>query len=191
MQTKKWSESRARRGLVAAPACALALLCTGATAASAEQATGALVTSKQPASATVEQCLTTGSQSERAATFVGEMTAVPGTARMQMRIEVLERMPDEALFRSVSYPGLGVWLRSSPGVKTFKDLDKVTDLSAPAAYRAAIRFRWLNAHGHAIKLLELRTPRCEQPALTDSGTSTAPSTGTGTGATTSATAPQQ
>ncbi len=116
------------------------------------------------ASATLEQCVTSVEQSERSATFVGEMTALPGTAHMLMRIEVLERAPREAAFHAVSYPGLGTWLRAASGVKTYKNLDKVTDLSAPAVYRGAVHFRWLNAKGHLIKALELRTPRCEQPA---------------------------
>jgi hypothetical protein len=124
----------------------------------------AVVPVKPPlATATVEQCVTNATQAERSATFVGEMTAVPGTARMMMRIDVLERGPEEVLFHTIAYPGLGTWLRAAPGVKTYKNLDRVTDLSAPAAYRAAIRFRWLNSKGKLIKVLELRTPRCEQP----------------------------
>jgi hypothetical protein len=119
---------------------------------------------KQPASATTEACVSTGDQAERSATFVGEMTAVPGTARMQMRVDLLEHTAGDVGFRPVTSPGIGAWLRSSPGVKTFKNLDKVTDLFAPAVYRAQIRFRWLNARGRPIKFLDLRTPRCVQTA---------------------------
>lgn len=159
-------------------ACALALagaaqgaaLAQGSTAAQgATPASGAAPSAqgaalRQSASATLEQCVTAAQQLERSATFVGEMTAIPGTARMQMRIEVLERMPREALFHQVSYPGLGQWLRAVPGVHTYKNLDKVTDLSAPAVYRADIHFRWLNAKGRLIRSLELHTGRCDQPA---------------------------
>ena len=119
---------------------------------------------RAPASATLEGCQTAASQRERAATFAGEMSAVPGSARMQMRIEVLERGAEESFFHAVAYPGLGAWLRAVPGVRNFKNLDRVTDLSAPADYRAAIRFRWLNARGRAIRSLELRTPVCRQTA---------------------------
>lgn len=128
----------------------------------ARASTGA--SSKPPASATLEGCVTAVSQLERSATFAGEMTAVPGTAHMLMRIDVLERAGGSMLFRAISYPGLGVWLRAAPGVKTYKNLDRVTDLSAPAFYRAQVLFRWMNAKGHPIKSLELRTPRCQQPA---------------------------
>ena len=75
------------------------------------------------------------------------MTAIPGTARMAMRIDVQERMPGEALFHTVSAPGLGVWRGSDPKVKVYKYLKQVTNLSSPASYRALVRFRWLNAKG--------------------------------------------
>ncbi len=77
---------------------------------------------------------------------------------------MLERARRAMLFHAISSPGLGVWLRAAPGVKTYKNLEQVTNLSAPASYRALVLFRWMNAKGHPIKSLELRTPRCEQPA---------------------------
>jgi len=120
--------------------------------------------SKPDASVTLEQCLTSASQAERSATFAGEMTAVPGTARMQISVGLLERTPGEIDYRTVSAPGLDSWRGSAPGVKTYAYIKQVTNLSAPAFYRGVVRFRWLNARGHEIKAEELRTPRCEQPA---------------------------
>jgi hypothetical protein len=81
---------------------------------------------------------------------------------MLMRIEVLERAPGETEFHVIQYPGLGTWLRASAGVRTYKNLDRVTDLAAPADYRAAVRFRWLNAQRHTIRSAVLRTPVCRQ-----------------------------
>jgi hypothetical protein len=163
--------------------CALVLSClaqaTGATAsAGAVQAgiNGGGSGSKPSISATLERCVTAVIQAERSATFVGEMAAIAGTARMEMRIDVLERMPDEAEYHTVSAPGLGVWRGSAPGVKSYKYLKQVTNLSTPALYRGAVRFRWLNADGRLIKATELRTPTCEEPAAPPSETST---TGTG------------
>jgi len=114
--------------------------------------------------ATVEQCVTTGEQADRAATFSGEMTAVTGTARMAMRIEVQERLPGEELFRTVSAPGLGVWRGSVPGVKIYQYVKQVTNLSSPADYRALVRFHWLNNKGYVIRRAERFTPKCAQPA---------------------------
>jgi len=148
--------------LLGALACALVL----STAATATAATPTLSSgaAKPPAAATIEQCVTAVEQAERSVTFVGEMTAVPGTARMLMRIEVQQRTPREALFHAVSDPGIGQWLRAAPGVHTYRNLDKVTNLTAPAVYRAEVHFRWLNGKGHLIKTLSLRTGRCDQPA---------------------------
>jgi hypothetical protein len=116
------------------------------------------------AAATVEQCVTTGEQSARSATFSGEMTAVAGTARMAMRIEVQERLPGEQGFHTVSAPGLGVWRGSAPSVKIYQYVKQVTNLSSPADYRALVRFHWLNDKGYVIKRAERFTTTCAQPA---------------------------
>jgi hypothetical protein len=117
------------------------------------------------AAATVEQCVTTGEQTDRSATFAGEMTATAGTARMAMRIEVQERLPGEELFRTVSAPGLGVWRGSAAGVKIYQYVKQVTNLSSPAVYRGLIRFHWLNDRGYVIRRAERHTVPCTQPAV--------------------------
>jgi hypothetical protein len=154
------------------------LACALGFAAAVWPAGATAVSSGTPPKATLEQCLTAVAQSERAATFAGEMSAVPGTARMEIRIEVLERAPGEASYHLVTAPGLGVWRMSAPGVKVFKYLKQVTNLSAPAFYRGSVRFRWLAAHGRVLASAQLRTRRCEQPLLTaDEGTAPAASAG--------------
>jgi len=143
-----------------------AALCLGGAAAAATVGGtqgSTTSTTRPPAAATLEECLTSAEQSERSATFQGEMTTIPGSAKMEMRVDVLERTPRELAFRNIAAPGLGAWRAAAPGVKVYKYLKQVTNLAAPAAYRAAIRFRWLNAKGKLIKALELRTPKCVQP----------------------------
>ena len=155
--------------LLALTACALSLVCVadvgGAIGAPRGQSgqPGVAVT-PQGESATLEQCVTSVVQAERSATFAGEMTAIAGTTHMAMRVDVQQRLPDEALFHTLSAPGLGVWRSSDPKVKVYKYLKQVTNLSAPAVYRAVVRFRWLNAKGHVIRRAEHLTPRCAQPA---------------------------
>lgn len=131
-----------------------------------------------PDAATLVQCQTAGEQVERSATFAGEMTTIAGTARMAMRIELLERAPGETGYHPVLAPGVGVWRAADPGVKTYKHLEQVTNLAAPAYYRALITFRWDGAHGRVLRREERRSPRCAQPAP---ATSPAP-TGAGAGA---------
>ncbi len=145
----------------AALSCTLALASIGAPRALAQATTpdATVVT------ATLEQCVASGGQAERSATFTGEMNSVPGAAKMSMRIDVEERAPGEAEFHPVSAPGLGVWRAADPKVKVYKYLKQVTNLSAPASYRGLVRFRWINARGHVIKRAERLTTRCLQPAL--------------------------
>ena len=80
-------------------------------------------------------------------------------------------------FHTVTAPGLGVWRGSAAGVKTYTYIQQVTNLSAPASYRGAVRFRWLNAKGRVIKQQELRTPRCEQPLVPTTGSPARPHPG--------------
>jgi hypothetical protein len=121
-------------------------------------------------SAAVEECVTSSVQAERSATFSGEMTASTGTGRMSMRIELQERLPGEAAFHTVAAPGLGAWRSAAPGVKVYRYIKQVTDLAAPAVYRAAVRFRWLTTKGKLIRALERRTPTCVQPVLVATAT---------------------
>jgi hypothetical protein len=139
------------------------------------------------ASAALEECVTATVQEQRAVAFSAEMTAVPGTVRMAMRIDLEERAPDEAEFHTVTAAGLGVWRSSDPKVKVYKYLKQVTNVSAPAAYRGFVRFRWLNAKGHTIKRAERLTSRCLQPGAP--GESTEPGAASGTTTKSSATAP--
>jgi hypothetical protein len=200
MSTLSWSARAARIGhrrpivaltcAVAVPWLAFAPAAMGGTATVPTTATApstATVSATPIASATLEQCATaTIPQTERAATFAGEMTAVAGTAHMEIRVDLQERALGEPTYRTVSAPGLGVWHSSAAGVKVFAHIQQVTDLSAPAYYRAAVRFRWLNAKGHLLKSEELHTARCEQPATPAPSAGSTPASGTPTNAMTGA-----
>jgi hypothetical protein len=152
------------RALLALGACSLAALCPAHAGAVPGDRAGQSASAAPLSSATLEQCVTSVVEAERSATFAGEMTAIPGTARMAMRIQVQEALPGEALFHTVTAPGLGVWRDADPKVKIYKYLKQVTNLSSPATYRALVRFRWVGAKGHVIKRAERITPHCEQPA---------------------------
>jgi hypothetical protein len=174
----------ARRAAVSA-GCALTLMCLaqapvalGGTTAGDGGQTGQLGTGGDvpSASALLEQCVTTGEQGERAATFSGEMTAMTGAARMEMRIDLQERLAGETGFHLVTAPGLGVWRASSQGVMIYKYVKQVTDLSFPAVYRAVVRFHWLNAKGRVVRRTALLTPICAQPAPPALSTPVAPGT---------------
>lgn len=154
------------RRALAASACGLTLLllaCVGsAHGQSAGQPPGAGGAPLD--SATLVQCLTANEPAERSATFSGEMNTIPGAVRMSMRIELLERTPGETGYHPVLAPGVGMWRTADPGVKSYKHLEQVTNLSAPAYYRALISFRWTGPHWRILKRDEQRSPRCVQPA---------------------------
>jgi hypothetical protein len=160
----------------------LGLLCLAAAAPAAGAATWTTPGVIRPsASATLEQCLSAGPQAERAATFAGEMASVPGGTRMEMRVDVAERLPHEASYHTLSAPGLGVWRSSVAGVKVYRYLRQVTNLAGPAFYRGVVRFRWLGSHGRLLAVATLQTKRCEQPftspATSGSGILAAPAPG--------------
>jgi hypothetical protein len=114
-------------------------------------------------SALVEQCVTGVNQFERSATFSAQMTAIPGTQRMAMRIEVQERMPTEEAFHTITPGGLGAWRQSDGGVKIYKYLKQVTNLTAPAAFRALVHYRWTDGKGRVIRRAVRHTPICREP----------------------------
>ena len=125
-------------------------------------------------SATLEECVTSVVQAERSATFSGEMTAIAGTAKMSMRIDLEERTPEEAEYRPVVASGLGVWRPADPRVKVYKYVKQVSNLTSPASYRALVRFRWFSASGRVIKRSERLTTRCLQPPTPSEASSPSP-----------------
>lgn len=131
-------------------------------------------------SATVEQCATSAVQSERSATFTAQMVATDSTQRMEIKIQLQQRMRGETEYHTIVAPDLGVWRGSEPGVKIDRYVQQVTDLTAPAAYRALVQFRWLSYKGHVLKRTELHTAHCLQPTLAGEVTQTPPPTTTPT-----------
>ncbi len=153
------------RRRLAAAGCGLTLLWIAQVGGARAQSPGAAAMSSDPSpAASLVQCVTAAGPAERSATFSGEMSALPGAIRMSMRIELQEHTPGEAGFHAVVAPAVGVWRAAAAGVKTYKYDQQVVDLSAPAAYRAAVVFRWQGSHGHELKRRERLTAVCREPA---------------------------
>jgi hypothetical protein len=111
----------------------------------------------------LEQCLGAGAQAERSATFVAQMVATVATQKMAVKIQLEERMRGEAEYHGVLAPGFGIWRSAEPGVKIYKYVKQVTNLTAPAAYRAVVHFRWVGDRGRTLKRAEARSARCFEP----------------------------
>jgi hypothetical protein len=116
-------------------------------------------------SVTVEQCVNSSVQAERSATFVAQMVATASTQKMAMKINLEERLRGEPEYHVVPAPGFGLWRPSEPGVKIYKYVKQVTNLTAPVVYRVAVKFRWVGDKGKVIKRADLRSSRCFQPPL--------------------------
>jgi hypothetical protein len=124
----------------------------------------AIEASAPVASATVEKCLAPTKEGAGTVTFAAQMTSIPGADEMAVRVQLQERTPASQGFHQVNAPGLGTWHQSEPSVKVYRYLTQVTNLAAPASYRALVSFRWLEVGGHEIKQLTRRTPVCRQDA---------------------------
>jgi hypothetical protein len=140
--------------IAAAAAAALVLL---PSAAPAEQP------SVQHVLATLEACNPALLQAQRSATFTAQLEAIPGTQVMSVRFELLERRSPGGGFHPLAAPGFGVWHDSAAGVGIYRYSQQVSDLPAPAAFRVAVRYRWLNARHHVIRRARRVTQACVQP----------------------------
>ena len=141
-----------RRPLLIASASLLALV-AASPAAAAPRATASLA-----------RCHRSLDPAQRYAVFAGTMRSLrAGQDRMQMRFDLFRRLPGTIGFKRVAAPGLGVWNRANPGVGRFKFRQKVENLSAPAAYRAVVSFRWIGADGRVFARAQRVTAVCGQP----------------------------
>jgi hypothetical protein len=112
---------------------------------------GAQAVPKGPiTSAAVEECHRADARVERYVTFAVQMNAIPGAARMAIRLD-LRMARGKGRYRTVTAPGLGDWHRSAPGVDIFRYRKQVTNLMAGASYRGVMRFRWYDADGHLLR----------------------------------------
>jgi hypothetical protein len=107
---------------------------------------------------------------ERSISVVSTMRPVAHTRRMQMRVWLLEKR-GQGPARTVRGGDLGAWISPAdpslgqrPG--DVWNLDKsVVNLSAPAAYRFRVQFRWLGARHRVLKRQQRTTRQCRQREL--------------------------
>jgi len=151
----------ARAAAILLLSCLLWALC--AARADSQPTTSSGSDGTQGVVATLTQCQTAVEQTDRSATFSGQMVAIAATQRMAMRVDVQERLAGETSFRPIVAPGLGVWRGSDPGVKIYKYLRQITNLPAPGDFRAVVSFRWLGSKGRLIRQTARHTQTCEQP----------------------------
>ncbi len=147
-----------QRPITVLTAAAALVACVGAAPAPAAVAPAGQV------SATLETCHPASDLTGRYATFAAQMSAVPGTEQMSIRLGLDERTPVDQDFRAlVGVPGFGVWKTSTAGVDIFSYSQEVTSLTAPAAFRVTVGYRWIGAHHRVIKRTHRTTAVCRLP----------------------------
>lgn len=112
--------------------------------------------------ARVADCTTGALDEERAAAFTGSMSAA-GAKRMQMRFTLMQRLGPgpKGTFKKVPVPEWGSWEKAAPGRSAFVFTKRIEALTAPAAYRVVVTFRWLDARNHALRTTTRTSPACE------------------------------
>jgi hypothetical protein len=112
----------------------------------------------------VAKCSTGVDPASRSAVFTAGMPAIAGTARMEMRFDLLQQRPGADGFAHVDLPKWGGWEHSSKSdVPGFIFTKRIEQLAAPADYRAVVRFRWLDSHGKALRNARRTSSTCHQP----------------------------
>ena len=133
---------------------AIVLAALGALCAPAAHATG-------PAGVRMLSCTPWQETSGGSVTYAARMEAVPGTARMSLRIRLFEKLGD-GRFERISADKLGIWRRSRPGASVFRWEQSVDGLRRGAVYRVVVRYRWHNSDGEVFQKARRRSPRCNQ-----------------------------
>jgi archaellum component FlaF (FlaF/FlaG flagellin family) len=93
--------------------------------------------------------------------YAARMRSIEGSARMSLRIRLLEKFGDGG-FERVSAEGLGVWRKARAGASKFRWEQEIGALRQGAVYRAAVRYRWRDAEGRLIRTERRRSSLCDQ-----------------------------
>jgi hypothetical protein len=139
----------------------IALILAAAAALGAAPATAADSTAR----VALLSCSTGLSAGDRTAVYEGRMRRVSGTRRMQMRFALQWRQSGAKRWSAVKAPGLGTWVSSNPGVKSYTFTKRIENLAAPASYRVVVSFRWLDARGHRLDSDKIVARPCREPDL--------------------------
>lgn len=99
------------------------------------------------------------------------MRPVPGTQKLALRFQLLMRRHSFSSPTLVRGGDLGTWISPQnptlgqlPG-DVWKVSHPVVDLTAPAAYRFRVTFRWIGAHRRLLATAQRVSPLCFQPEL--------------------------
>jgi len=100
------------------------------------------------------------------------MRPLKGTKKLAVNVRLLDKPAGVHTWSPILAPGLGQWLSPTdpptlgqrPG-DVWNVRHPVADLTAPAAYRFSVDFRWLGAGGRVLGDQTLTSTVCQQPEL--------------------------
>ncbi|MGN6867694.1 MAG: CARDB domain-containing protein [Solirubrobacteraceae bacterium] len=107
----------------------------------------------------------------RAVSIQAVMRPVTGTAKMQIRFDLMRKTKPDAPFKIVRGHFLGSWLTPDNPTLGQRPGDvwivnhPVVGLPAPATYRFRVSFRWMGASGQQLSSAVQSSPSCYQPEL--------------------------
>src|SRR5947209_785724 len=137
------------------------LAIAAASVVAAAAAAGASARPAPLAAVHVTACQLSPTSSDRAATFVSTMNAIPGSTRLLMRFRLRERVPG-ARGRAVHSRALEAWRKSRPGVPSFTYTQTVNGLPPTSVYWMAVDYRWVGANGRVIRTATRFSGVCSQ-----------------------------
>ena len=118
-----------------------------------------------PLSAKLTQCSATDALGHFAV-FTASMpaaTAASPAARMAMRFELQQRSDGRDWLPVTGVPSFGTWERSEPGRPGFIVTKRVNGLQVGGAYRAVVRYRWLEGpNSKVVRIAQRQTAKCVQ-----------------------------
>ena len=108
----------------------------------------------------------------RSVSVTATMRPLKGTQKLSVDVRLLDRAAGVRTWTPVTGPGLGQWLSPTdpptlgqrPG-DVWNIRHPVADLTAPAAYRFSVEFRWFGIGGKVLGGETLTSTTCQQPEL--------------------------
>jgi len=107
----------------------------------------------------------------RAVSVQAVMRPVTGTAKMQMKFDLLRQIKPHTRFVAVRGRGLSSWISPTDPTLGQQPGDvwilthPVVNLAAPATYKFKVAFRWIGAQSQTLGTDALTSPSCYEPEL--------------------------
>jgi CARDB len=101
--------------------------------------------------------------SDRSATFVARMDAIPSAAKLAIRFQLLERLGRGDTWHRLDVPALRAWHISQAGVQHFAWTQTVDNLRIGGAYKTHVLYRWLASNGAVVGTDTRDSPTCRGP----------------------------